>query len=100
MHKKEQLLLRPKIDVVFHALFRTANNTLLEAMLSDILETKVKIIENLDRHLDIKSASEKSFKNSLSSSKEVILTVFMPFFFASSSSFTTSPSMAFFLNTS
>ena len=58
MQKNEELL-SPKIDVVFHALFRRKNNTLLEAMLGDILETKVKIIENLDRHLDIKTASEK-----------------------------------------
>lgn len=56
---KSELLLSPKIDVVFHALFRRANNTILEAMLTDILDTKVKIIENLDRHLDIKTSSEK-----------------------------------------
>ena len=56
---KNELLLKPKIDVVFHALFRRANNTLLEAMLSAILETKVKIIANLDRHLDIATADEK-----------------------------------------
>lgn len=57
--QENELLLKPKIDVVFHALFRRANNTLLEAMISAILETKVKIIENLDRHLDIASADEK-----------------------------------------
>ena len=57
--KKNELLLRPKIDVVFHALFRRKNNTILEAMLSDILDTKVKIIKNLDRHLDITTADEK-----------------------------------------
>ena len=56
---ENQLLLKPKIDVVFHALFRRANYSLLEAMLSDILETKVKIIANLDRHLDITTANEK-----------------------------------------
>ena len=56
---KEQELLKPKIDVVFHTLFRRKNNTLLEAMLSNILETKVKIIENLDRHLDISKSDEK-----------------------------------------
>lgn len=59
MQKNEQTLLKPKIDVVFHALFGNKNNTLLEAMLSDILGTKVKIIENLDRHLDISAANEK-----------------------------------------
>ena len=48
MHKNEEILLKPKIDVVFHALFGSKNNTLLEAMLGDILDIKVKIIENLD----------------------------------------------------
>ena len=52
-------LLKPKIDVVFHALFRRANNELLEAMLSTILESDVKIVNNLDRHLNIISANEK-----------------------------------------
>lgn len=41
---KNEILLKPKIDVVFHALFRRKNNTILEAMLTDILDTKVKII--------------------------------------------------------
>lgn len=41
IYTKEELL-KPKIDVVFHALFRRANNTLLEAMLSAILNKKVK----------------------------------------------------------
>jgi len=57
--QENELLLKPKIDVVFHALFRRANNILLESMISAILETKVKIIENLDRHLDIALADEK-----------------------------------------
>ena len=52
-------LLKPKIDVVFHALFRRANNELLEAMLSTILESNVKIVSNLDRHLNIMSANKK-----------------------------------------
>ncbi len=56
---KNEILLKPKIDVVFHALFRRKNNSILEAMLTDILETKVKIIENLDGHLDIATADEK-----------------------------------------
>ena len=55
----ENTLLKPKIDVVFHALFRRANNTLLEAMLSAILGKKLKIRSNLDRHLDIINADEK-----------------------------------------
>ncbi len=53
------MLLKPKIDVVFHALFRSANNTLLEAMLSTIIGRKIKIKSNLDRHLDIECADEK-----------------------------------------
>ncbi len=56
MPKNEQILLKPKIDIVFHALFGRKNNTLLEAMISDILGTKIKIIENLDRHLEISTA--------------------------------------------
>lgn len=59
MQKNEETLLKPKIDVVFHALFGGKNNTLLEAMLSDILGIKVKIVENLDRHLDISTVNEK-----------------------------------------
>lgn len=52
-------LLSPKIDVVFHALFRKENNKLTEAMISDILGEKVKIKENLDRHMDIKNPEQK-----------------------------------------
>jgi len=52
-------LLKPKIDVVFHALFRRENNTLLEAMISAILGKKIKIKSNLDRHLDVATADEK-----------------------------------------
>lgn len=57
--QKNEMLLKPKIDVVFHALFSRKNNNILEAMLSDILGAKVKVIENLDRHLDITTADEK-----------------------------------------
>ena len=59
MTSTKEELLKPKIDVVFHALFRRANNTLLEAMLEAILDKKVKITSNLDRHLDIANADEK-----------------------------------------
>ncbi|MBR6640848.1 MAG: PD-(D/E)XK nuclease family transposase, partial [Clostridia bacterium] len=55
----ENKLLIPKIDVVFHALFRESNHKLLESMLSSILGTNVNIVEYLDRHLDIKDATEK-----------------------------------------
>ena len=52
-------LLKPKIDVVFHALFREENNVLLEAMLSAILGKNIKIEANLDRHLNIATSEEK-----------------------------------------
>jgi len=59
LDKPKLELLRPKIDVVFHALFREANNSLLEAMLSAILGNKIKIKANLDRHLNITNPEEK-----------------------------------------
>ena len=59
MSENKIKLLRPKIDVVFHALFRKENNRLTEAMLSDILGQKIKITNHLDRHINIHSAEEK-----------------------------------------
>lgn len=59
MEKEKVELLNPKIDVVFHSLFRESNNKLTESFISDILGEKVRIIKNLDRHLDIKEAIEK-----------------------------------------
>jgi len=59
MEKEKIELLSPKIDVVFHSLFRESNNKLTEAFISDILGEKVRIIKNLDRHLDRKEAIEK-----------------------------------------
>ncbi len=44
---------------MFHALFREENNRLTEALISDILDEKIKIISNMDRHLNIKNADEK-----------------------------------------
>ena len=52
-------LLKPKIDIVFHALFCEENNRLTEALISDILGEDVKIIANMDRHVNIKDANEK-----------------------------------------
>ena len=43
IHKKIKLL-SPKIDVVFHALFREDNKELLEVLISDVLEEKVKVV--------------------------------------------------------
>ena len=59
MKDREVELLSPKIDVVFHSLFRESNNRLTEAFLTDVLEENVKIIANLDRHMDIRAAEEK-----------------------------------------
>lgn len=56
----EQLeLLRPKNDIVFHALFSEKNNKTTENFLSVLLQEKVKVEDYLDRHLDIKAATEK-----------------------------------------
>lgn len=52
-------LLDPKNDYVFHTLFREKNNRLTEAFLAAVLNEKVKIVKNLDRHLDISKANEK-----------------------------------------
>ena len=46
-------LLKPKIDVVFHSLFREENKRLTEGLISDILGEKVKVITTAkDRHID------------------------------------------------
>lgn len=56
--KKE--LLKPKIDVVFHALFREENKRITEGMIGDILGRKVKVITtNKDRYLNIKNPEQK-----------------------------------------
>lgn len=56
--KKE--LLKPKIDVVFHSLFKEKNKGIIEALLSDILKTKTTIIETQkDRYLNLKYPEEK-----------------------------------------
>ena len=52
-------LLDPKNDYVFHTLFREKNNRLTEAFLASVLKEKVKIIANLDRHLDISKVTDK-----------------------------------------
>ncbi len=56
--KKE--LLKPKIDVVFHALFRQENKHLTEALVREILGENVKVIRtNIDRHIDISDPDQK-----------------------------------------
>lgn len=53
-------LLKPKIDVVFHALFREENKHLLEELISSILKEKVKVkTTDKNRYLEIKNSEEK-----------------------------------------
>ncbi len=57
---KEGKLLLPKIDVVFHALFREENKELLEVLISDVLKEKVRIkTTDKNRYINIKEAKEK-----------------------------------------
>lgn len=53
-------LLRPKIDVVFRALFREENKELLGGMISAVLQEKVKVI-TIDKNRDVETiqAEEK-----------------------------------------
>lgn len=58
--EKTKELLKPKVDVVFHALFREENKNLIESLISDILGQKVKVATtDLNRHLNIKIAEQK-----------------------------------------
>ena len=53
-------LLLPKLDVVFHALFREENKDLLGALTSDILREEVKIkTTDKNRYVDIEEADDK-----------------------------------------
>ena len=57
---KEKELLKPKNDVVFHALFGEKNKELCGAMLSSILREDVKLLTtDLNRFVDIDKADEK-----------------------------------------
>ena len=57
---EEKGLLKPKLDVVFRALFREENKNLTEALISDIIGKNIRIkTTDLDRHLDIKVAQQK-----------------------------------------
>ena len=56
----EQKLLIPKIDVVFHSLYRTHNEQLTSNFVSSLIKQKVKIINmDKDRHLVKKYPEEK-----------------------------------------
>lgn len=58
--EKSKKLLKPKIDVVFHALFREENKRLTEGLITDIIGQEVKIkTTDLNRHLDVKVAEQK-----------------------------------------
>ena len=65
MKEKQSLLaqgklLEPKLDVVFHALFREDNKELLGALTSDILREEVKIkTTDKNRYVDIDEANDK-----------------------------------------
>ena len=65
MNEKQSLLaqgklLEPKLDVVFHALFREDNKDLLGALTSDILKEEVKIkTTDKNRYVDIDEANDK-----------------------------------------
>lgn len=56
--KKE--LLKPKIDVVFHALFREENKKITGGLISDILGKEARVITtNKDRFMNLKTAEQK-----------------------------------------
>lgn len=58
--RKRVKLLSPKLDVVFHALFREDNKELLEVLISDVLEEKVKVVTtDRNRYVNTKDANEK-----------------------------------------
>ena len=58
--EEQNLLLKPKNDVVFHALFREENKRITESLISDILGEKVILKKgNKDRHLNIKTEKQK-----------------------------------------
>ena len=56
----EKNLLSPKLDVVFHALFREDNKGLLSRLISDVIQEEVKVVTtDKNRYVDIKEADEK-----------------------------------------
>ena len=60
LEEKQKELLKPKLDVVFRALFREENKNLTESLISDIIGKNIKIkTTDLNRHLDIKIAEQK-----------------------------------------
>ena len=58
--KEKQELLKPKIDVVFHSLFRKGNERLTKAIITAVTKEKIKSINlNKDRHLINKYPEKK-----------------------------------------
>ena len=59
MEENKQLL-SPKLDIVFHALFREENKDLLGELITDVLKERVKVITtDKNRQVNIKTAEEK-----------------------------------------
>lgn len=59
MNNKKELL-KPKIDIVFHSLFRRNNEKITNGFLTDILQKETKVIDmDKDRYLITKYPSEK-----------------------------------------
>lgn len=60
MPKRNKTLLVPKIDVVFHSLFRIGNENITKAIISDIINKKIKNIDlDNDRYLINEYPKEK-----------------------------------------
>ena len=58
--EKKGKLLKPKIDIVFHALFREENKELLGQLISDVLGEKIKVVTtDKNRYVNTKEAKEK-----------------------------------------
>jgi len=58
--RKKVKLLSPKLDVVFHSLFREENKDLLEVLISDVIEEKIKVVTtDKNRYVDTKQTKEK-----------------------------------------
>jgi len=58
--EKRVELLSPKIDVVFHAVFREDNKHILEALISDVLGERIKVeTTDRNRYVDTAEANQK-----------------------------------------
>lgn len=58
--EKKEKLLKPKIDIVFHALFREENKELLGELISDVLQERIKVVTtDKNRYVNTKVADEK-----------------------------------------